>query len=142
MDSFICKVHLGSLKPVDQAGLDILAKIGQGMDVVIAIKRARNSRQHRLYWALMSLIYPQQERYATVEQLSNAIKCAVGWCDEIPLKRHRVMAIPKSISFANMKQADFEEFFDKVINLVVTKILPGVEQQDLKDRLSDMVGIS
>lgn len=140
MDTLICQVHLGSLKPVDQAGLDALAKMRQGTQVLIAMKRARNPRHHRLYWALMALIHPQQELYTTVEQLSNAMKCAVGWCDKITLKDGTIMAIPKSISFANMAQAEFDQFFERIIQLVVTKILPGVDSQDLKNRLEEMIG--
>lgn len=130
--------HLGSLVPADAEAQAALAKL-KGKTVLVEIRQARNPRQHRLYWALMSLIHEHQERYATVEQLSNMVKCAVGWCDEIELKDGRVMATPKSISFANMKQADFDPFLNKVITLVCERILPGVQEEDLRRRIEEMV---
>lgn len=139
MSSFIAIKKLATLRPVDQSGVDRIAKLREGQQVEIQIKQARNGRQHRLYWAMIGLVYHQQSRYATQEQLSNAIKCAVGWCDEIELSSGKVMVTPRSISFSNMPQEQFSEFFDKVIELVVTKILPGVSDADLRAELEAMV---
>lgn len=139
MSSFIAIKKLATLRPVDQSGVDRIAKLREGQQVEIQIKQARNGRQHRLYWAMIGLVYHQQNRYATQEQLSNAIKCAVGWCDEIELSSGKVMVTPRSISFSNMPQEQFSEFFDKVIELVVTKILPGVSDADLRAELEAMV---
>lgn len=140
MDSFIFRHHLGTLKPVDQAGFDALMKFKNDEQLQVIFKRARNPRHHRLYWALMALIHPQQDTYTTIEQLSNAVKCAVGWCDKVELTSGMIMAIPRSISFANMKQDEFDQFFEKVVQLVITKILPGVDREDLRNRLDDMIG--
>jgi hypothetical protein len=137
--SFIAARNLSGLRPVDAHGVDLLAKIKQGQQVEIIVKRARNGRQHRLYWALIGLIHPQQRLYTTQEQLSNAMKCAVGWCDEVPLNSGKVMVTPRSISFANMDQTEFQQFFDKIIDLVVEKILPGVTSEDLKRELEEIV---
>lgn len=141
-ETIICTNRLGVLAPVDQHGRDVLAKLKMGQQVQVEVKRARNGKQHRLYWGLIGLIFSQQSRYATQEQLSNVIKCAVGWCDEVPLKDGRVMVTPRSIAFANMAQDQFEEFFTKVIKLVITKILPGVTEADLRRELEQMVGVA
>lgn len=139
MANFVALKKLGSIRPVDQVGIDILAKLREGEQVMVEVKRARNGKQHRLYWALMNLIYSQQSRYATLEQLSNAIKCAVGYCDEIETKGGKVLVIPKSIAFHAMSQESFTEFFDRVIELVTTKILPNVSDADLRAELELMV---
>jgi transposase len=141
-DTFICINRLGVLCPVDQQGRDAVAKLKMGQQVQVEVKRARNGKQHRLYWALIGLIHSQQSRYATQEQLSNVIKCAVGWCDEVELKDGRLMVTPRSIAFANAKQEEFEQFFTKVIQLVITKILPGVAEADLRRELEEMVGVA
>lgn len=142
MAKFIAISHLGTLRPVDEQGRAELSKLRQGQQVEIELKRARNPRQHRLYWGLVGLIFHQQSRYATQEQLSNALKCAVGFCDEVELMNGKTMVTPKSMSFANMKQDEFEPFFDKVIEVVITKILPGVSNADLRRELAEMVGVA
>lgn len=134
------KTPLLTLRPLDDEGRSMVADLKPDETVTVEIKRARNPRQHRLFWALVSLIYDNQERYTTREQLADALKCAVGWCDEIELKDGRVMALPKSISYANMKNEDFKVFLDKVIALTVEKILPSVAEADLRRELEEMVG--
>jgi hypothetical protein len=138
MSGFIAIKKLGNLRPVDQDGIDAISKLKEGEQVKVDVKRARNGKQHRLYFALINLIYGQQTRYATTEQLSNAIKCAVGYCDEIETKGGKVLVIPKSIAFHAMPQDQFTEFFDKVIALVIEKILPGVSDADLRAELEEM----
>ncbi len=137
----IAQNHLGTLRPVDDKGREYVGKLRHGQQVEIEIKRARNPRQFRLYWGLVGLIFPQQSRYTTQEQLSNALKCSVGWCDEITLRDGRIMAVPKSMSFSNMKQDEFEPFFDRVIEVVISKIIPGLKDDDLRRELELMVGV-
>lgn len=139
MTQLLFRKHLGSLRPADQDATDELAKLKHGQEVRVEIKRMRNPRQHRIYWALISLIFDHQSRYATRDQLHQAIKVAVGYYDEIEGKHGRI-AIPKSISFGNMPQAAFEEFFDAVVRLVVTKILPGTTDTELRNELEVMIG--
>lgn len=139
MDRILARKSLLALRPIDEEGVAVLSKLKADETVVIEIKRARSPQQHRLFWALVDLIYRNQERYATREQLASVLKCAVGWCDEVTLKDGRVMAIPKSIAFANMAQTEFNEFFNKVVELTVTKILPNTGEGDLRRELDEML---
>lgn len=141
-ETFIAINRLGVLAPVDQQGRDVMAKLKMGQQVQIEVKRARNPKQHRLYWALIGLCHSQQSTYATQEDLSDAIKIAVGHCTQYPLLNGKVMMKPKSIAFANLGQTAFDEFFQRVVHLVITRILPGVEEADLRRELEEMVGLS
>lgn len=138
----LCLRTIDGLRPVDDKAREDLSKVKLGKSVLCEVKQARNPAQHRLYWGLIGLLHPNQSRYATQEQLSNAMKCAVGWCDEIELKDGRIMAIPKSISFANMPQSEFAEFFDKIMDLATTRIIPGLDKGALRTELEQITGIS
>lgn len=75
----------GGLHPVDQTGQDALARVKDGKILLVLARGTRNPKQHRLFWALMSFIHEHQDRYATREQVADAIKIAVGYYDELPL---------------------------------------------------------
>lgn len=138
----ICLRDFNGLKPVGDRDRELLGKLKLGAEVVVEIKRPRNLKQLKLYWSLIHLIFPQQSRYPTEEDLSDAIKCAVGHCEETPLKSGKIMVRPKSISFSKTDQSQWEAFFNAVIQLVITKIIPGVNEADLRRELEDMTGLS
>lgn len=140
MSEALMQKHLGALRPADDTAKAELAKLKHGQTVRVEWKRLRNPRQHALYWALIGLVFEHQERYATRDQLHNAIKVAVGYCDEVEGRGGRTIAIPKSIAFGNMDQGAFEEFLNAVIRLVCTRILPNTDDADLRAELEAMVG--
>lgn len=116
-----------------------LGHIKDGQTVYVEIRRARNPRQHALYWALIGKLFEHQEACPTRAQYSDKIKCAVGHCDVTDLGSGRLMMVPKSISFANMPQSEFEQFFAKVVELVTTKIWPHLTNEELRQEIDAMV---
>ena len=129
----------GSLAPVDDAGRATVAKLGKGEIVAITMRRPRNIGHHRKLFALLSLIHENQSRYPTVEDLLDAIKVHIGHCTTLKLKDGREVYVPKSISFANMDQSAFEQFWDRIVDVVTTQIIPGLSRVDLERELMDLV---
>lgn len=140
MTSFLMQRTFNTLKAVDDQGRDALAKIPPGKVVVCEVKQARNPKQHNLYWGLVGQIYQNQTRYATQKQVSDMLKVAVGYCDEAENKFGKTVAIPKSMSFANMPNDEFQEFFRLVIEFVKTKIMPHLDEGALLEELGRIVG--
>lgn len=138
--------NLRALYPADEAGEALVQKLGQGEMVEVEIRRKRNLQHHRLYWALLSLVWQQLDdraKYPTVEELHAEVKIVTGHYDRRDIvvegKRYPVL-VPKSISFAAMDQDEFEQFFTRVCDWVAKDVLPGVRQEDLRHELSVMVG--
>lgn len=105
----------------------------------IKVSKPRNVKMHRLYWALCGAVAEQLERPA--ELISQLIKIRAGHVDVINTVQG-VVEIPKSISFAKMSQAEFNQFFERAIEVVCSDILPGVNSDDLRSRVNDMLGTS
>lgn len=141
---FLAAKQLGALRPVDQAGEDALRKLGQGQLVEIEIRRPRNIKWHRLYWALVTLVWDNSDtdRYPTAEDLHAAIKIAAGLRTRIELPDGTVGFIPGSIAFHKMSEDDFAVFFDRVCTLVARHFLPGVTNEDLRREVETMIGAS
>jgi hypothetical protein len=142
MARFLVAKHLGSLHPVDEGGQDALRKIGNGELVMIEMKRPRNVKHHRMFWALMTIVWEQMdtERYPTVEDLVAAVKISAGLRTRIELPNGETGFIPGSIAFHKMDQGAFSDFYERVCDLVAKHFLPGVTSDDLRREVSIMIG--
>ena len=138
-EEILTRKILGALRPVDEQGVAALRSIPNGDLVSIKIRRSRNLKHHRLFFALMQLVFDNQSRYDSLDHMVTAIKIAVGHCDTIILKDGKVAWIPKSISFT-LGQIEFNQFWDKVITLIVEDYLPGVTREELEREVREMVG--
>lgn len=138
---FIVTRELGSLRPVDDRGRDLLSQLKVGFQYQVEVKRPRNIKELRLYWALIHLIFPNQSTWLTEEDLSDAIKCAVGHCETTTLKDGKIMVRPKSIAFSKADQDQWKAFLDRVIQLVITKIIPGTTEEHLRAELETITGL-
>lgn len=141
----LVRKQFGTLRAIDQAGEDALRAIPNGSLVQVEVKRPRNVQHHRLYWALVSLVFESQRepsRYATAEDVHAAIKIAAGLRTRIELPDGTVGYIPGSIAFHKMDQDEFRQFYERVCDLVAKHFLPGVNSDDLKREVESMIGVA
>lgn len=131
--------QLGSLRPVDPASAEALERIPAGQDVRVEITRPRNIQHHRKFFALLNAIFPHQSVYPTHKSFRAAMTVALGFGETYKLGDGRTIIIPGSISFDKMDQAEFEQFYDRAVELIVTRILPGVGRADLNREVSDIM---
>lgn len=139
---FLALKTLSGLTPADTGGEEALRKLKLGDVVRIEMTKPRNGSHHRLYWALISAVFQNQERYETPEQLHNALKIAAGIYEPLTMPNGTVYKIPGSIAFDKMDQIEFSAFFDRVCDLIALHFLPGVTSARLKADVSQMVGIA
>lgn len=139
---FICRKELGKLVPVDDAGADALHKLKHGSLVQVEMKQPRNISHHRLYWALVSLVWDNlpHETYPSPEILHERLKVAAGIRTEFTLPDGTRGFIPGSIAFHNMDQSEFSAFYNRVCDLIATHFLPGVQVEALKAEVESMIG--
>lgn len=128
------------LRAADPLSLDVLQGIGQHETVVATIRRARNPRHHKKLFALLQAIYPHQTQFATIEDLLNTLKVATGLFDTGKTIDGIPFMMPRSISFASMTQASFEQFYERVVDIITTKIVPGIGRDDLAREVDIILG--
>jgi Protein of unknown function (DUF1367) len=127
------------LAAADPISLEALESLREKETVTASIRRNRNPAHHRKLWALIAAVFPSQSQYATQQDLLNALKVATGYfetgvtLDKIPFM------IPKSISFASMSQTPFEQWYDRVVDVILTRILPNVNRDELADQVNDIL---
>ncbi len=143
MPTFLIVKKLAALYSVDASGEAIMRSIKQGEIVEISLRRPRNVQHHRLFWALMTLVWENIDNteYPTVEDLVTRVKIATGHRQRIEFGGGLVAFVPKSIAFHQMSQDEFNAFFERVCDWVVENVLPGVTKEDLRQEIELMVGI-
>ena len=128
------------LVPADPISQESVDGMRQGEVVACTMRRPRNVGHHRLFFALLNEVFVNQTRYATLDHLLDTIKIGVGHYDSYPLDDGRELVKPKSISFASMDQSSFSQFYSTVVELVCKRILPGIEESDLRNRIEEILG--
>lgn len=146
----VCRKSNGALLPVDEEGIEALAKVRDGRDVMVEFKQARNPRFHRLYWALIAFIKLHAIDHATgdslfetadVEMIHIALKLATGLVKTfVDNETGRAISVPLSINFESMDGARFAEFFDAAVLTITRRWLPpGTLADDVRRTLIELV---
>lgn len=128
---------LGAAEPTS---LEAIEAMRHGEIVTATVRRVRNARHHRLFMALLGIVFANQGRYATRAQLLDAVKIATGHYDlyTLPGKFPVQVCVPRSISFARMPQDQFEEFYGKAVAFIIGEVLPGLDREDLDRQVLEM----
>jgi hypothetical protein len=144
MAKILCTRTLSGLAPADAAAEEALRKVKMGSLLTVDVKQPRNAKMHRLYWALIGLVWENMdhERYPSADTLHEAIKFAAGIRQRVELPNGEHFYIAGSIAFNQMDQAAFDTFFNRVCDLVAKHFLPGVTDAELRREVSQMTGMA
>ena len=110
-------------------------KIPLNEPFVITYTKKRKIKFHRKFFALVNMVYQNQERYNSIDHLRKDLTIASGFY-EIRYGLHgEEITEAKSISFANMTEEEFSELYSAFIDTVVkyfefseTDIAENIEQ--------------
>lgn len=122
----------GGLYPTGRLSADAVAKLS-GKECVCEVSRPRNLAHHRKLWALAALCADHSQ--FTAEQVVDIFKLRTGLTTQSQLADGTIVQHPGSISFAKMGQDEFEEWYERVLRVVATDILPGVTREDVAREL-------
>lgn len=140
MKIHVTKDNFGALRPADQSAKEALSKIGAGEYMTAEIKRPRNPKFHRLFFALLDVVmenmsHEQRDQWPTKERLLWEIKLQTGYFQMAESVGGKMYPIPSSISFASMDDVEFGEFFTKALDVCRRYFLPGVSDAELREAL-------
>lgn len=133
------KRRMGALYPTNRGDEEALMSLPEGVTVKAVITQPRNVKHHRKFMALLNAVYPHQEAYATFESFHAAIKVALGYGDTVALPDGRVIIVPGSISFAKMDQQSFEQFYQRAMDLICSKVIPGLGRPELQQQVNEIL---
>lgn len=131
--------NLRGFEPADEDAIEALRKIKRGEVVRVELRRPRSHPQHNLAMAVLKLAFNNQDKYKRFDDLLIEVKLKCGHYREHITTKGKVIYVPKSIAFESMPQDDFNVFFEKMIDVVLDDILPGVDEGDFREEVLAMV---
>lgn len=141
MPEIACRRRGSTLVPVDEIAADELRLAAKdGADVMVEVRSRRNPKQHRLAWALAEKVAQSCDHLRDRDEAMDALKIAarhVEWRTD--LRTGEVHPVPKSIAFASCTQAQFSRLLNRFLHIVVTDVLPGIAESDLRAEIEAMV---
>lgn len=114
-----------------------------GSVVNCTISQKRNYEHHKKFFALVRLTFQnlpehlqQMLNIRSEEDMLTCLKLDLGYATTIWYGTRQVV-VPKSISFAQMDQTEFERFYDRAIDMVLGLYLRGTNRQDLIEEVEN-----
>jgi hypothetical protein len=131
------------LVPACENTRDRLSKVAVGQIIRGDYKKARNSQFHRKFWVLLDHAYDcwepgeMETRWGIPakdpEKFRKELTILAGFYDVVHSIDGTFRLEPKSISFSNMDQDEFERVYSKVVDVILGKILTSYSREDLDE---------
>lgn len=139
-----------SLVPVSQEDVDTLEKFAPNSVLKCELKQSRNIGFHRKFFALLDvafeawecpvLEYKGQPISKEREQFRSDITILAGFYTASVNFKGEVRLKAKSISFASMKQDEFEVLYSNFIDVVLAQVLTSYTREELERVVSKILG--
>ena len=129
----------GRVIPEDEETQEALMKYKVGDILEADFKRKRNPGFHRKFFAMLNYAYehwePQnlsgQPLQKNRDQFRSDVTVMAGYYDQVFDISGEMRLRPKSISFANMSQEDFEKLYSNVVDVILMHVLNQYTRKDL-----------
>lgn len=127
---------------VDEAANEpgAFSKIKLGDIIRIEYKRPRNQKMHSKYFALLNIAFDAFEPNTphngvmvekNFKRFRKDIAIQAGHYDVVVNLDGELRLEAKSISFGNMEQEDFDDLYNKSVNVILQKVLTSYTRPDL-----------
>ena len=115
----IVKQFDNSFKVAYDSDYEKLKKIKPNEFIECEIRKPRNYKFHRKFFALINMVYQNQEMYNNIDHLRQDITIEAGFYEERINIRGEPLKQAKSISFAKMDNETFEDYYGKCLDVIV-----------------------
>lgn len=133
MKLYVQKQLNGSLIPCHNSDWEKAKKLKPNNEYLVEIKQPRNIKFHRKFFALINMLFDNQEQYKNIERLRKDLIIEAGYYDEWADLNGVIQREAKSISFAQMNEAEFSDLYNRVIDVIVQYF--HFDKQDIIDNV-------
>ena len=129
------------MEPANESAQHFWSRLNLGEETLSNLTKSRNVRHHRKFFALLHLVYPNQDKYKSFEWFLTEIKFHLGHCDCETIDG-RLHLLPRSISFASMDQVAFDEFYQRTIDVILEHFVTGSTEEEMRQQVEQVVGFA
>ncbi len=124
---------LSGFKPAYDSDFELSKKIKLNEVYVYDFKKPRNYEFHKKFFALVNMVFQNQEQYTNAEHLRKDLIIESGNYD-LRYDLHGVeIKEAKSISFSSMDEIVFSELYNSVIDVIIKYF--HFDRQDILDNI-------
>ncbi|MXV39372.1 DUF1367 family protein [Flavobacteriaceae bacterium Ap0902] len=121
MKLFVYKNLNGSFTPCHNSDYEKARKLKPNKEYQVEVKRPRNIKFHRKFFALINMVFENQEHYTNVDHLRKDLTIASGYYDTWFDFNGVEQIEAKSIAFHKMNEDEFAELYNRVLDVIVEK---------------------
>lgn len=119
MEIYLVKQENNTFAVAYDDGHEKVSKIGVGAMVKAKITQPRNIGFHKKFFALIKMVYDNQDHYKNREHLRKDLIVSAGFYNEHITIWGEVIKVAKSISFGTMDNLEFQNLYDRVTDEIV-----------------------
>ena len=140
MELFLQNTRSG-LVPLYDEDYEEKKKLKIGEVYKVTIKRPRNYRFHKLYFALINCAWEYQNEavvnhFKTVESFRKTVEISAGHFDEVFLiDKKEWVQTSKSIAFVKMDEDEFKDLYERVKDVLFSVFLKNITQEEFERNL-------
>ena len=135
---YMVKQLNGSFLPAHDSDLELARKLKAGEVYRFQYSKPRNYEFHKKFFALMDLVFENQENYTDRNELREDLTVAAGyWYEKTNYITGEVTKKAKSISFASMDENEFGELYRAMLDTVI-KVF-GWEGSDIEANVAEFM---
>ncbi|QQV90515.1 NinB/ Orf homologous recombination mediator [Polaribacter phage Freya_1] len=108
-------------------------KLKAGVHFECEIKKKRNYEFHKKYFALINMLFDNQERYNNVDDLREDLTIEAGFYTKRENIKGESIKKADSVSFASMDEFKFNELYNKTLDVIVKYF--NFNKQDIIDNV-------
>ncbi|PHR23603.1 MAG: hypothetical protein COA36_16865 [Desulfotalea sp.] len=98
---------------------EVARKLKAGKEYYFEVKNSRNIKFLRKFFALMKVVYENQEVYNNMDHLRRDLTVSAGfYTTRVTIKGETVIEA-ESISFSKMDAVQFSEFYDRILDEII-----------------------
>ena len=131
-----------SLLPANEQSAEELEKVTTKQWVKVKITEPRNWLLTRKWFALLHVVFPHQDTWPTFESFRKAITVALGFGQVITAKNGDKYMEADSVAIDKMDEDTFQALYKRTELLILEKILPGVNREDLDREVEEFMNKS
>jgi len=138
---FVVKKDYGFF-PVNDNDFEVSKKFVEGEVYRCEIKKPRNIKFHRKFFALLQYVFENQEKYDTAEDLRVEIELKSGSYAEHITTKGKLIYIPKSIAFEKMDNIEFEKLYNKAVDVILKDFIIGDTKENIEAQVQEILAFA
>jgi hypothetical protein len=123
----------GNIIPATNEDAALLRTVSRGTTLVATLHKPRNLAHHRKYRALLAFLARHHPRLTNPDAVADVLKIRAGFCDVYAMPDGTAVVKPRSTSFDDCSQADFDKFYRACLEDLFVFFFPDVPEHNREE---------